>query len=82
MSGILVFISGLISLYSIAFLIVPILSYFPNIDRSNPLIQFLHQITEPVLEPLRRLIPPIGGMIDISAIVAFIALRVLAGVIA
>ncbi len=82
MTGILVFISGLISLYSIAFLIVPILSYFPNIDRSNPLIQFLHQITEPVLEPLRRLIPPIGGMIDISAIVAFIALRVLAGVIA
>ena len=82
MGVILGFISSLITLYAFLFLIVPLLSYFPSVDRSNPLVQFLYQVTEPVLEPLRRLIPPLGGVIDISAMVAFIALRLLASMIA
>jgi YggT family protein len=40
-------------------------------------MQFLYQLTEPVLDPVRRLIPPLGGMIDISMIVVFFALVVL-----
>lgn len=38
-------------------------------DPRNMLVQFIYIITEPVLEPLRRLIPPIG-FIDFSAMVA------------
>ena len=49
--------------------------YRPVID--HPLIRILHQLTDPVLEPLRRLIPPIGGAIDISPVVALIILEIL-----
>ncbi len=49
-----------------------ILSWFP-IDRNGPIFQLLDAITEPVLEPLRRVIPPIG-MIDISPMVAILVL--------
>ena len=54
-----------------------LLSWFP-IDRSNnPLVNLLNQVTEPILAPLRRFIPPLGGMMDITPIVAIIILQVL-----
>ncbi len=52
------------------------LSWFP-IDRNGPIVRALVSITEPVLEPLRRVIPPIG-MIDITPMIAMIALFVIA----
>ena len=52
-----------------------IVSWFA-IDPHNPLIQVLDQITEPVLSPLRRVVPRIG-MIDITPLVAIILLQVL-----
>ena len=39
--------------------------------------QFLYQITEPVLEPIRKLVPPLGGMIDISMLIAFFGIMIL-----
>jgi YggT family protein len=52
-----------------------ILSWFP-INPYNPIVNLVHQITEPILAPLRRFIPPIGGMMDITPIVAIILLQV------
>jgi YggT family protein len=49
--------------------------YRPVID--HPVIRILHRITEPVLAPLRRVIPPVGGALDISPIVALFALEIL-----
>ena len=66
----------LIQLYSLVILVRIILSWIPNVDRSNQIIRFLYQITDPVLEPVRRVIPPIG-MIDISPIIVFIGLHIL-----
>ncbi|HEX3031933.1 MAG TPA: YggT family protein [Bacillota bacterium] len=43
-------------------------------DPYHPVIRFIYKVTDPVLEPLSRAIPPIG-MIDISPIVAFLALE-------
>lgn len=45
-----------------------------------PLVVVLHQITEPILGPLRRVIPTIG-MIDISPIVALLLLQFLQAVL-
>lgn len=81
MNGILVFIGALIQLYAYCFLVYSLLSWVPNLDRSHPAIQFLYQITEPVLEPIRRLVPPLGGMIDISALIAMIALFILSSIV-
>ncbi|MFN2225015.1 MAG: YggT family protein [Anaerolineae bacterium] len=49
--------------------------YRPAID--HPLVDILYRITDPVLRPLQRLIPPIGGTIDISPIIALLLLEVL-----
>jgi len=46
-----------------------------QVDPYNPLVQLLFQVTEPILEPFRRVIPPIG-MIDISPIVAIVVLQI------
>ena len=51
-----------------------ILSWFSP-DPSNPLVQLLTIIALPILEPLRRLIPPVAGVIDISPIIALFALQ-------
>lgn len=42
-----------------------------NPDPSNPIVQFLHQVTEPLLEPLRRLLPTWRLGLDLSPILAF-----------
>lgn len=63
-----------LSIYSFVILARLLLSWVPDmIDPYHPAAQFLHQITEPVLEPARRLIPPIG-MIDISATVVLLVI--------
>ncbi len=40
-----------------------------NPDPYNPIVQFLYRITEPVLNPIRRLIPIYKIGIDISPII-------------
>jgi len=52
-----------------------IISWF-SLDPRNPLVEVLDQITEPILSPLRRIVPRIG-MIDITPLVAIILLQVL-----
>ncbi|MBC7160553.1 YggT family protein [Immundisolibacter sp.] len=40
----------------------------------NPMLRLLEQLTEPLLAPLRRIIPPLGGM-DFSVLVALVAVQ-------
>ena len=40
----------------------------------NPIVQFLYRATEPVLRYARRIIPPIGGTLDLSPIVVLLAI--------
>ena len=51
-----------------AIFIRALLSWFP-IDPRNPLVTLLYDVTEPILDPLRRVIPRLG-MIDITPLVA------------
>jgi YggT family protein len=61
---------GLLSLYSLLIFIRIIFSW-GMVSHHNPVMRFLVRVTEPLLGPLRRVIPPLG-MFDISPIVAFI----------
>ena len=56
-----------------------LLSWFPNIDYRNPLVQFLYEVTEPVLRPVRQWLGGMGmsGMMDFSPVVVFLVIRVL-----
>ena len=42
----------------------------------NPVELVMHQLTEPLLAPIRRIIPPIGGL-DLSVLIAIIGLQFL-----
>lgn len=77
MSLIFILIAQLIQLYIFVLLARILMSWIPNLDPYNPIVQVLHQVTDPVLEPARQIIPPIG-MIDISPIVVFFALQMIA----
>ena len=74
MVGIIVvrFIDTLCLVLSIAIIIRVILSWF-SIRPDNPAAVIIYQITEPILAPLRRIIPSIG-MIDITPMVAIVIL--------
>ncbi len=73
-------VSFIFQLYVFLILIRVLLSwvntnpYQPRI--AHPVIQLLYRVTDPVLKPLQRLIPPVGGTVDISPIVALIILEI------
>jgi YggT family protein len=74
-------ISFLIQAYEFLIFIRVLLSwinvnpYRPAID--HPIVDLLYRITDPVLQPLRRIIPPLGGTLDLSPVVALILLEIL-----
>ena len=58
-----------------------LLSWFPNVDPRNPAVEFLITVTEPILAPIRAVIPRLG-FIDLTPMVAIILLNVIGRVIA
>lgn len=64
-----------IDIFLFAVLIRVILSWL-NPDPYNPAVALLRRLTDPLLEPAQRLIPPIGG-IDLSPMAVMIALVLL-----
>jgi YggT family protein len=65
-------ISGLISIY-ILFIIIRIVFSWGMLSNTNRVMRFLIDVTEPLLGPLRRMIPPLGWL-DISPMVAILIL--------
>ena len=65
-----------LEIYSLVLIVRVLLSWFPNLDWSNPLLTTVSSITDPYLNAFRGIIPPIGG-IDLSAILAFIVLNLM-----
>ena len=63
-------IYGALSVYSVLIFMRIVFSW-GMVSYSNRLMRFLVNVTEPLLGPLRRIIPPLG-MMDISPIFAFI----------
>jgi YggT family protein len=68
-------IVGIIQLYFVVILGHVIISWVSP-GHWNPLISVLHSLAEPVLRPLRRLLPPIGGL-DLSPLFVLIGLQAL-----
>ncbi len=68
-------INWLLDLYVIVIIAAALISWVrPN--PYNPIVRFLRQITEPVLRPVRQLVPPekLGGL-DISPIIVIVIIR-------
>lgn len=57
-------------------ILIRVLLSWVNINPYHPLVRILYKLTDPVLKPLQRIIPPISGTIDISPAVALILLYI------
>jgi YggT family protein len=75
----MLFLDRLIDLYSIVVLVAVILSWV-RLDRRNPLVTITYGLTEPVLAPIRSVLPPMGGM-DFSPMVLLLVLQLLKGLL-
>jgi YggT family protein len=65
----------LVNVYFFALLAMIILSWVAP-GGNNPALFLLHQVTEPVMAPFRKIIPPMGGL-DFSPIVVFILINII-----
>lgn len=72
--------------YVVVLFLRAIISWFP-MQAGSPLLtvcRVLDRLTEPVLAPIRRILPPVraGGMaIDLSIIIAIVAVEIIASLI-
>lgn len=76
-------LAQLLQLYAIVIFVRIIFSWFP-ISRGSPMESVhtaLYRVTEPVLGPVRRAVPPLGGF-DFSAVIVMIGCQLLARSIA
>ncbi|HEY0853866.1 MAG TPA: YggT family protein [Devosia sp.] len=78
MIALLMTISMILTIIWWIFLIMIIMSWLINFNVINTRNQFVasvwrivNQITEPILKPIRRIVPPVGGL-DLSPIIVFV----------
>jgi YggT family protein len=65
----------LVKMYFFAILALIIFSWVAP-QANHPALALLYQLTEPVMAPFRRLLPPVGGL-DLSPILVFVVINVL-----
>jgi len=69
------FVGWLLDIYSWIIIAAALISWVSP-DPYNPIVRFLRQVTEPLLAPVRRLLPPwkTGGL-DLSPLLVLIAIQ-------
>ena len=65
----------IIYLYELVVIVAVLLSWI-QLSPDNPLVKITNALTEPVLRPLRRVIPPLGGL-DLSPWALIIGLQLI-----
>ena len=68
-------LSTLVDFYSLVVLAAVVMSWV-RVDWRNPLARVVYSLTEPVLAPVRRVLPAMGGL-DFSPMVVLLALQFL-----
>jgi YggT family protein len=71
-------VTALLDLYLILILVRALMSWFVR-DPRNKVYQFLARITEPVLSPIRRIMPRMA--VDLSPVVAMLLIQILISII-
>ena len=75
MIGVINLIMNLLHIYSFIIIAAALITWVqPN--PYNPIVQFLRRVTEPVLRPVRGLVPPekLGGL-DISPLIVLVVIE-------
>lgn len=74
-------INQLFYLYYILLIVRIFMTWLPNVDWESQSQKWVRSVTDPFLNLFRGVIPPIGGMLDISPVIAIILLQILQGII-
>jgi YggT family protein len=74
------FIGWILNLYTWIIIAAALITWVSP-DPYNPIVRFLRQVTEPVLHPIRRLIPTYKTGIDLSPLIAIILIQFIERVI-
>lgn len=80
MGSILGIVLLLLNIYSLILIGRVLLSWIPNVDYRNPFVKLLIDITEPVLRPVRDMLPKNTGL-DLSPMVVMIGIYLLSMVL-
>ncbi len=77
LSDVFLLIGWLLTLLTLVILIRVIISWVPHINAGSPFIRVVKAIADPVLTPFRGVLPTLGGMLDLSPVLAIVVLEVL-----
>ncbi len=66
-------LAGFVLMLYLGLILAQVLLSFVQIDRRHPLLPLIHQLTEPVLQPIRRRLPTVAGL-DFSPLVAWLVI--------
>lgn len=64
-----------VNVYTLLLLVYAVISWIPELRRGR-WVYYLAGVIEPVLNPIRRIIPPLGGL-DLAFLVLLLALQLL-----
>jgi len=78
MNFVIAIVNATVRVLSLTVFISSLLSYF--MDPYHPIRQMLGRVVEPLLTPIRKLVPPMGG-VDWSPLILIIALQVLGSIL-
>lgn len=67
--------------YYILLIIRIFLTWLPSIDWYQQPYAWLRSVTDPFLNIFRGIIPPIGGVLDVSPVLAIILLQIVQGIV-
>ena len=70
-------IDVLVTLITIILFLNALLS-FARLEPWHPVRRFLDRLADPIVRPFRNIIPPVGGMLDLSPLIAWFVIRILA----
>lgn len=63
-----------VQLLTLLIVVRAIFSWIPSVDYGHPAIRIIMRVTDPILEPIRRIMPPVGGF-DLSPVIAIVLLQ-------
>ena len=69
----------LLDLYSLVVLAAVVVSWM-QVPPTHPIVSFLSMLTEPLLSPIRRVLPDMSGL-DFSPLVLLVGLRFVRGIV-
>ena len=78
MNIIIIIINATVNVFSIFIVVYSLLSFI--LDPYNPIRQTMSQIVEPMLNPIRKVVPLIGGL-DLSPMILLILIQVIGSVL-